>query len=143
MLGDAACAFNPTYGQGMSVAALEAQALDRWVRASQSSLAFQHQLMGIVRGPWLMATNEDSRLPHVEGATPGRVEKIYQRYIDEFIWLCGTDRDALATFMGVTHLIYSPTAMLRPSLARKVLPRLIRKVPPQGKATDPIPPAPL
>jgi 2-polyprenyl-6-methoxyphenol hydroxylase-like FAD-dependent oxidoreductase len=139
MLGDAACAFNPTYGQGMSVAALEAQALDRWLRAAQSTLAFQHQLMKAVRGPWLMATNEDSRLPHVEGATPSRIDKIYQRYIDEFIWMCATDPQALDVFMGVTQLIKPPTAMFAPKLAFRVMRRLIRRVPPQGKASDLIP----
>jgi 2-polyprenyl-6-methoxyphenol hydroxylase-like FAD-dependent oxidoreductase len=139
MLGDAACAFNPTYGQGMSVAALEAQALDQWLRASQSTLAFQHQLMKVVRSPWLMATNEDSRLPHVEGASSSRFDTVYQRYIDEFIWMCGTDPRALEVFMGVTQLTKSPTAMFAPALALKVMRRLIRREPPQGKASDPIP----
>jgi 2-polyprenyl-6-methoxyphenol hydroxylase-like FAD-dependent oxidoreductase len=139
MLGDAACAFNPTYGQGMSVAALEAQALDKWLRAAESTLAFQQQLMKTVRGPWLMATNEDSRLPHVEGATPSRFDKISQRYIDEFIWMCGTDPQALEVFMGVSQLIKPPTAMFAPTLALKVMRRMIKRVPPQGKANDPIP----
>lgn len=139
VLGDAACAFNPTYGQGMSVAALEAQALDRWLRTSQSTLAFQQQLMQVVRGPWLMATNEDSRLPHVEGATSSRFDKLYQRYIDEFIWLCGSDPRALNIFMGVTHLVKPPTAMLAPTMALKVMRRMIRPGPLQGKASDPVP----
>ena len=86
-----------------------------------------------------MATNEDSRLPHVEGATPRRFDKIYQRYIDEFIWLCVTDPQALEVFMGVTQLIKPPTAMFAPTLAFRVMRRLIRRVPPQGKASDPIP----
>ena len=139
MLGDAACAFNPTYGQGMSVAALEAQALDRWLRASHSTLAFQQQLMQVVRGPWLMATNEDSRLPHVVGATPSRFDRLNQRYIDEFIWLCASDRQALDTFMGVTHLVKSPAAMFAPTLAFKVMRRTLQRTPPQGNASDPIP----
>ena len=139
MLGDAACAFNPTYGQGMSVAALETQALDRWVRARQSSLTFQQQLMSVVRGPWLMATNEDSRLPHVEGTTPSRFDRLNQRYIDEFIWLCADDRHALDTFMGVSQLMKSPAAMFAPTLAAKVMRRMIQHVPPQGRASDPIP----
>jgi 2-polyprenyl-6-methoxyphenol hydroxylase-like FAD-dependent oxidoreductase len=139
MLGDAACAFNPVYGQGMSVAALEAQFLDQWLRASQSSLAFQRQLMKVVRGPWLMATNEDLRLTHMEGTSPGRFDKTYQRYIDEFIWLCGSDPQAAEVFMGVTQLIKPPMAMFAPTLALKVMRRMLRREQPKGKASDPIP----
>jgi 2-polyprenyl-6-methoxyphenol hydroxylase-like FAD-dependent oxidoreductase len=139
MLGDAACAFNPTYGQGMSVAALEALTLDKWLRASRTTLAFQQQVTKTVRGPWLMATNEDSRLPHAEGSTPTRFDRLNQRYIDEFIWMCGTDPQALEVFMGVSQLIKPPTALFTPTLAFKVLRRMIKPVPPQGKASDPIP----
>ncbi len=142
MLGDAACAFNPTYGQGMSVAALEAEALDGWLRSARSALRFQHELMSVVRAPWLMATNEDARLPHVEGARPGRTDKVFQNYIDTFIWLCAADTRMLETFMGVSQLILPPTALFRPAHLIKVARRLLRPVPPHGQPTDPIPPAP-
>jgi 2-polyprenyl-6-methoxyphenol hydroxylase-like FAD-dependent oxidoreductase len=142
MLGDAACAFNPTYGQGMSVAALEALALDRWLRALQNTLSFQQQLMKVVRGPWLLATNEDSRLPHVEGVTTNRFDRLSQRYIDEFVWLCVSDPKAAEVFMGVNMLVKSPTTMFAPSLAFKVMRRMIRPIPPNGRPTDPIPPLP-
>jgi 2-polyprenyl-6-methoxyphenol hydroxylase-like FAD-dependent oxidoreductase len=142
MLGDAACAFNPTYGQGMSVAALEAEALDGWLRSARSALRFQHELMSVVRAPWLMATNEDARLPHVEGARPGRTDKVFQNYIDTFIWLCAEDTRMLETFMGVSQLILPPTALFKPGHLIKVARRLLRPVAPRGQPTDPIPPAP-
>lgn len=142
MLGDAACAFNPTYGQGMSVAALEAEALDSWLTAARTSLRFQHDLMSVVRAPWLMATNEDARLPHVEGARPGRTDKVFQNYIDTFIWLCAADTRMLDTFMGVSQLILPPTALFKPAHLIKVARRMLRPVSPRGRPTDPIPPAP-
>ena len=68
-LGDAVCAFNPVYGQGMTVAALGAKALDeclrdqrRWRPAGElAGLAerFQKQLGRVVATPWLLATGED------------------------------------------------------------------------------------
>jgi 2-polyprenyl-6-methoxyphenol hydroxylase-like FAD-dependent oxidoreductase len=39
VFGDAICSFNPIYGQGMTVAALEAVTLDRCLRRGQGNLA--------------------------------------------------------------------------------------------------------
>jgi hypothetical protein len=86
-----------------------------------------------------MATNEDLRLRHVEGAASSRFDLILQRYIDEYIWLCVCDPQALEVFMGVTQLIKPPTAMFAPTLAFKVLRRIARRQRPNGKSTDPIP----
>jgi hypothetical protein len=142
LLGDAACAFNPVYGQGMTVAALEAQVLASWLRSSQSSLAFEQQLMNVVRAPWLMATNEDSRLPGVQGAMPNRTDKLFQNYVDQVVWLCSSDPFAFETFVGVTHLVRPPAALLHPRIALKVLRRIIRREQPHGRPTDPIPASP-
>jgi hypothetical protein len=59
VMGDAACAFNPVYGQGMTVAALEAVALDECLKRTstgQLGRSFQRRLARIVALPWALAT---------------------------------------------------------------------------------------
>ncbi|QMU73516.1 NAD(P)-binding protein [Streptacidiphilus sp. P02-A3a] len=65
-LGDSVCAFNPVYGQGMTVAALQSRLLDSRLtrRAASGRLdglgpAFQRGAAALVRGPWLLSTATD------------------------------------------------------------------------------------
>ena len=62
--GDAVCSFNPIYGQGMSVAATEAKALDECLATGIADLAkrFYARARRIVDIPWLIATGEDFAL---------------------------------------------------------------------------------
>jgi 2-polyprenyl-6-methoxyphenol hydroxylase-like FAD-dependent oxidoreductase len=48
IMGDAACSFNPVYGQGMSVAAVEAQTLDRCLR-EQERFARKNGVVGFTQ----------------------------------------------------------------------------------------------
>ena len=68
VVGDAACAFNPVYGQGMSVAAQQAVRLrDHWGRPD-----LQRRLDRVADFPWSVATSEDLRQPTSAGETePG------------------------------------------------------------------------
>ena len=70
--GDAVCSFNPVYGQGMSVALAEAQALDRCLGNGDADLAkrFFRDVARIVESPWAIATGEDYRYPQVGGRRP-------------------------------------------------------------------------
>jgi 2-polyprenyl-6-methoxyphenol hydroxylase-like FAD-dependent oxidoreductase len=72
VIGDAICSFNPLCGQGMSVAATEAKALDDSLAAGLDGLAarFYAKASAIVDIPWLIATGEDLRYPQVEGTRP-------------------------------------------------------------------------
>jgi 2-polyprenyl-6-methoxyphenol hydroxylase-like FAD-dependent oxidoreductase len=75
VVGDAACAFNPVYGQGMSAAALTAEALDRCLAdhlarhdavAGVSALA-QRAVAKANAGAWMVAIGEDLRYPETRG----------------------------------------------------------------------------
>ncbi|WP_437679250.1 FAD-dependent oxidoreductase [Sorangium sp. So ce131] len=76
VLGDAACAFDPIYAQGMSVACLGASALARCLReqptADLRGLArrFQRELASLTDLPWQLATAEDLQFPEATGARP-------------------------------------------------------------------------
>jgi 2-polyprenyl-6-methoxyphenol hydroxylase-like FAD-dependent oxidoreductase len=78
VLGDAIASFNPFYGQGMSVAALQVQALQQLLteRAAQTgSLAglaqsFFPKAAGIAANAWILAANVDLAFPKTQGDRP-------------------------------------------------------------------------
>jgi flavin-dependent dehydrogenase len=133
VLGDAASAFNPVYGQGMSVAGLSALVLQDWLRQGGTSATFQKHLAGAVSTPWLLATSEDFRFPTTEGGRPGVSMKLMHRYIDRVITVGTVDDVVLDTFIGVVHLVQPPSALFHPSILARVL---------RGPRRDPLPTPP-
>lgn len=66
VMGDAACALNPLYGQGMTVAVLAADTLDAQLRRGSAkspgfTCNFQKALAQTLETPWTLATSEDRR----------------------------------------------------------------------------------
>jgi 2-polyprenyl-6-methoxyphenol hydroxylase-like FAD-dependent oxidoreductase len=81
VLGDAVASFNPIYGQGMSVAAVEALALRRYLErgTEPQPRRWFRDLARVVDVPWDMAAGGDLAFPGVPGRrTPkGRLVNAY------------------------------------------------------------------
>lgn len=124
VLGDALCSFNPIYGQGMSVVALEAQALDDELARGIHGLAsrFYSRARTIIDIPWAIATGEDLRIPQVEGKRPPGF-RIMNRYLERLHAVAAEDRIVCRQFMTVLNLLASPTSLLSPPIAWRVLTR--------------------
>ncbi|HEU5369012.1 MAG TPA: FAD-dependent oxidoreductase, partial [Ktedonobacterales bacterium] len=128
-VGDAVCAFNPVYGQGMSVAALGAELLEQMLRErSGSDLAglarqFQQALRNLTATPWQLATGADFRYEETEGGRPDRKARLSWRYGDAVRALAQDNRQVYQTFIEVAHLLKPPSALFRPSIVAQVLGR--------------------
>ena len=123
VLGDALCAFNPIYGQGMSVAAEAALALETWARRPTSTRDLQRALARKIAAPWLLATGEDFRYPTTEGGRPGPLIKLTHRYLDRVIAVATVDATVLDAFVRVVHLVEPPTTLFKPAILARVLRR--------------------
>jgi len=136
-LGDAVCAFNPVYGQGMTVAALGARALDECLREQRrlrpagelSGLAerFQKKLGRVVATPWLLATGEDFRYPTTEGAQPHLATRVLRPYLDQVLLTAAENPRAHLAFLQVLHLVKPPTALFQRRVLALVLAQVIRQ----------------
>ena len=139
-IGDAVCAFNPVYGQGMTTAALGAMTLDRCLKQSPSSkgfpLRFHKQLARILNTPWLMATGEDSRWSTTEGAKPRRSDRWVQKYLDRITVLMQDSPALLKTFAEVVHLVKPPTVLFAPNIVLRVLASYGKRIPTEIEATE-------
>ncbi len=134
VVGDAACAFNPVYGQGMSAAAVGAEVLDGCLRAARPGVVglaarFQRRLAKANARPWLLATGEDYRFAEAEGPPPGLVVRLAHRYLDRVTALATRDPAVRHRFVEVVHLVRSPASLVAPGVvARAVLAGLRRAV---------------
>ena len=136
-LGDAACTFNPVYGQGMTVSALGALTLDRSLqeqrqRQSADDLRgfgrrFQRRLAQANRTPWILATGEDFRWPTTVGGSPDLWTRLAHRYVDLVLESIVSDQHVARTFFGVLHLLKSPISLLQPQLLLRVLARAVTR----------------
>jgi 2-polyprenyl-6-methoxyphenol hydroxylase-like FAD-dependent oxidoreductase len=146
VVGDAACAFNPVYGQGMSVAALTAEALDRCLH---DHLARHGDLSGVSARAqqaaakanataWTVATGEDLRYPETRGGRVSAADRVMRRYFDRVVAAATVDPVANAAFFDVLALLAEPTSLLRPALMTRVLGRR-RSATADGDAPPPPP----
>jgi 2-polyprenyl-6-methoxyphenol hydroxylase-like FAD-dependent oxidoreductase len=123
--GDAACAFNPVYGQGMTTAAIGAETIEEALleRRDMAGLSgrFQRRLAKATAGAWLLATGQDYRVRGVEGPPPSAASRITRPYMARVMALSLKDQEVQRTVLEVYHMLKPPTAMFAPAIAAKVL----------------------
>ncbi len=129
--GDALCAFDPVYGQGMTVAAVEAEELGLCLAdGGTESLAhrFHKRAAAHIDTPWMIAAG---------GAPPsGRRVPVRRRLLDAYlarlVRAATTDPVLATAFLRVTHLVDRPQDLMRPALAVRVLRGHVTSAAPAG-----------
>ena len=128
--GDSVCAFNPVYGQGMTIAALGAltlaKALEKQKRRSAVGFKgfsgrFQKQLAKVNEAPWMMATGEDFRYREVQGGSPTRMTNFMHNYMDQVVQLATYNPQVRSVLLRAFSMLVPPTALFRPSILLRVL----------------------
>jgi 2-polyprenyl-6-methoxyphenol hydroxylase-like FAD-dependent oxidoreductase len=127
VLGDAMCSFNPVYGQGMTVAALEAQALDRCLEQGTNDLArrFFRAAAKIIDVPWQIAVTTDFQYRQTRGRRPWSAG-LMNGYLGLVHRAGHVDPQVALAFHRVANLLAAPTSLLRPRIVLRVLLHCLR-----------------
>jgi flavin-dependent dehydrogenase len=131
VVGDAACAFNPFYGQGMTTAAIGAEVLDRWLLGTSShhgpgrGREFQRSLARATAAAWQLSTGADYGFPSTEGTPQGRFARLAGRYLAWVVQAATRRPWVMRRLAGVFHLLHPPATLFGPGvLARLAWDRL-------------------
>ncbi|WP_037732114.1 NAD(P)/FAD-dependent oxidoreductase [Streptomyces megasporus] len=108
VIGDAVAAYNPVYGQGMSVLAGGAVAigeiLGRHGLRPGTARRLQRALARPVAGAWKTATGQDVLFPDVVGPRPSSVDRLLLRYVDRLFETALSRRAAAEAFIDMLTL---------------------------------------
>jgi 2-polyprenyl-6-methoxyphenol hydroxylase-like FAD-dependent oxidoreductase len=121
-VGDAISSFNPLYGQGMSVAALEAIELRRCFERRDGRFArrFFRAAEKVVGPAWDMAVGGDLALPEVEGDRP-LILRLTNAYVERLLRVAERDAVVAAAFNDVADLLAPPQTIMRPRVLWRIL----------------------
>ncbi|MER8047795.1 FAD-dependent monooxygenase [Streptomyces sp. NPDC094032] len=125
-VGDAVCVFNPVYGQGLTVAAMEADLLRGMLarrRAAGRSLdgaarAFQRRVGRLLLTPWTLSTNSDLMWNPRRQPAGARFAHWYN---SRLFRVAVKDAAVWSRFVRVVNMTASPAVLFHPVVAAKVL----------------------
>jgi 2-polyprenyl-6-methoxyphenol hydroxylase-like FAD-dependent oxidoreductase len=126
-VADAVCRFNPLYGQGMSVAAMEARLLDQMLEQRKGTanplgglgLAFFEEIQALLATPWSVSES-DFIFPQTRGVRPPDIDRRLQ-YGAALLKLAAEDPAVHKTMVEVNFLLKPGTALLEPHIASRVM----------------------
>jgi 2-polyprenyl-6-methoxyphenol hydroxylase-like FAD-dependent oxidoreductase len=122
--GDALCSFNPIYGQGMTVAALEAMTLGACLRGDRASFVglpgrFYRRVSKVIDVAWQSAAGADFAYPSVDGVkAPGT--DLINSYVHRVQRAMLRDTAVFRAFLDVMNLTKAPTSLFRPRILWRV-----------------------
>jgi len=120
--GDAVASFNPIYGQGMSVAALDALSLHHALAAGGVdgvAPRFFDRVADVVDDVWAVSVGADFAFLQTTGPKP-RGTDLFNRYVDRLLRQAQTDGVLRNAFFRVFRLEAPPTSLLRPGIVWRV-----------------------
>ncbi|BBZ37936.1 FAD-dependent oxidoreductase [Mycobacterium conspicuum] len=136
VVGDAMCSFNPIYGQGMSIAAVEAVILRDCLQHGDRGLPRRYFRAAAkeIRIAWRTAVGADLTLPQIPGRRPLSM-RITNAYLRRVLAAAETDPVVVQQFMRLIGMVDPPSRLLRPSM----LVRVLRKSRKRAEADKPAP----
>ncbi|CGG67015.1 Uncharacterised protein [Streptococcus pneumoniae] len=125
VVGDAQCRFDPVFGQGVSVAAMEAHQLqlllqDRKQLDKTFTQQFYKKAATIIETPWDMTTTEISRHPQLKRELTTK-QKFQLWYTKQIYRLSASNSDVYIRLVRVMNLIRSPFHLFHPKVLLSVL----------------------
>jgi 2-polyprenyl-6-methoxyphenol hydroxylase-like FAD-dependent oxidoreductase len=125
ILGDALASFNPVYGQGITVATLQAQELGRHLdehgcASAKMVRAFHQAAARTASVPWRFAVGADFGYPATSGVKPVGVT-LTNRYANRIQRAAMASVEVRRTFVAVQHLLAPSSRLLTPAMVAKVL----------------------
>jgi 2-polyprenyl-6-methoxyphenol hydroxylase-like FAD-dependent oxidoreductase len=120
VVGDALCNFNPIYGQGMTVAVMEAELLQSLLTEGRDGLParFFPAVADLLVEPWSLATGGDLRFPEVEGERGPQDEEI-NGYLTQVRAAAAVDPAVGTAFLRVVNMVAPVASLFSPELAER------------------------
>jgi 2-polyprenyl-6-methoxyphenol hydroxylase-like FAD-dependent oxidoreductase len=120
-IGDAVCSIDPTFGQGMSLAALQAIALRTALDRTGSVTGYPAAAERIADQAWRLVAGAVGALPGVVAEPPGRAGRMLGRYVRRVQRVARHDPAVAAALIRVTALLEPPPSLLAPAVLARVL----------------------
>jgi flavin-dependent dehydrogenase len=136
-VGDAYCAFNPVYGQGITVAACQALLIRDALKHDRTPAGhgpvetrrLQRRIGAAADLPWSVATTEDLRHPSSTGSQ-SRLQRLVGLWTAELARLAAHgDRGAFLAFARLYHLMASPAILFNPAVIFSACRAAVRGMP--------------
>jgi 2-polyprenyl-6-methoxyphenol hydroxylase-like FAD-dependent oxidoreductase len=128
VFGDSLCSFNPIYGQGMTVAAVEGVVLNNCLAEGVNGLAsrFFAKASRIIDTPWQIAVGSDLQHPRLAPQQTA-MSRFMNWYIGKVHCAGAIDPAVASAFLQVANLTNPPGKLFSPTTVSRVILRNFRR----------------